>query len=460
MLTPNLIHNSEQFHRDAGTFFSSFYSDADRIFYLLDSYSWTAQNILQTSVDAASLHYRKHIPVLREIPFYPFTFHENKNLYQNEAFYGDVDLTYGKVGLKYDIPQTLGEFIFSIPEGIVDIDLICDTPVDPTIILFKDRDFVIKEHSIEFKRDPFEIFSDTQNIEGERVLTLFFRTAYVDEKYVQERLNFLTKTKGVSTQANKDFCNILLDSYEEGTTVARLNQIVCAVFDVPCAKKGEKVVSVDENFEFRFLITETELYKAPKQSRWLVEEGDTLERGQILNDAAIPVFGRDIEEDLFLERRFLGKGFLSGLLFPNREEKVQQDDLYTKAWFSVEGREEDIDLFWSLFLSRVNQQDILKTESFGGWINPARFIYRNLLYPRIRFYEVDLNKCGTLLPMENTQIFRQLIPPGVLFSLRVKAYPLEETLDFGIRGDGRQNIAYERARASFTFETSASMKLC
>ena len=81
--------------------------------------------------------------------------------------------------------------------------------------------------------------------------------------------------------------------------------------------------------------------------------------------------------------------------------------------------------FWRTFHERVSRPELLKQISLGGWINPAEFIYENVLYPRVRLFYVDMAKTGgDRLPMVNTKVLRSLLPPGIIFPLQVAMPPV------------------------------------
>jgi len=107
MLTNNLFHRSDLLHQGAGTFYSSYYGDADRIFALFDSYCWSGQLLLEEALDAAKLFYRQHIPPLHRDLFLPVIVREQE--YREGRYriakYGDAGLYYGR-GIQYGIPSS------------------------------------------------------------------------------------------------------------------------------------------------------------------------------------------------------------------------------------------------------------------------------------------------------------------------------------------------------------------
>jgi hypothetical protein len=197
--------------------------------------------------------------------------------------------------------------------------------------------------------------------------------------------------------------------------------------DVPCTSETETVEVID-TFQ-KYLATDKHVYFAPKEANILHNVGDILPAGTILTDAISVIHHKSLPRGipLFLERRFLGHDYLSGLCFPNEEVRVSHNADMTKATFTIIGRQEDVDRFWRTFHERVLDPNLPKMTALGGWINPAAFIYENVLYPRVRLFYVDMAKTGPQrLPMVNTRVLRSLIPPGVLFSLHMSMPPVME----------------------------------
>jgi hypothetical protein len=125
-----------------------------------------------------------------------------------------------------------------------------------------------------------------------------------------------------------------------------------------------------------------------------------------------------------------------------------------RALFPIIGRAEDITRFWDTFYERAIDPDVLAKASPGNWINPAKFVYEHVFYPRLRFFQIDISKTGKeRLPMVNTKILRSLVPPGVLLSLQLQAPPTQKP-DIGVmmRGEARTpGIGLRRIACSVSF---------
>jgi hypothetical protein len=125
-----------------------------------------------------------------------------------------------------------------------------------------------------------------------------------------------------------------------------------------------------------------------------------------------------------------------------------------RSTFPIIGRTEDIVRFWNTFYTRAFDEDVLAKASPGNWINPAKFVYEHVFYPRLRFFQVDISKTGKeKLPMVNTKILRSLVPPGVLLSLQLQA-PRTPEPDIGVmvRGEAKSpGIGLRRVACSVSF---------
>jgi hypothetical protein len=142
----------------------------------------------------------------------------------------------------------------------------------------------------------------------------------------------------------------------------------------------------------------------------------------ILTDAIMPLRGRDLPPDIpiVLERRFLGNDYTAGLIFQNADAPFTISPGSRYPTFPIVGRADDIRRFWDTFYTRANNPAILAVAANGNTINPAQFVYDNVLYPKAQFYYINAGKTGnSKLPGINTRLLRGLLPPGVLFSLLI-----------------------------------------
>ena len=451
---------------DAGTFYSSYYGDADRVFTLFDAYCWMGQMLLEESLDAAKMFYRQQIPPLHRDLFYPITISEQD--YREGVYkvirYGEDGLQYGQ-GLHYGIPDKGITGAIPLPAGLVDIDLCVERPVEPSVLLLKNIDFEIRGGYLILHKDIFDIFT-SEGQGSDRECTFWLRSAYFDRRYIQDRLGILTRTYGYSTRNYLEFCNLIMDSVIEGTSEVRLTQILCKLFDVPCTEETEIVELVDD----RSLVTDRRVYFAAKEAKFLYKAGDIVPPGTILTDAITVTSQKHLPEGmpLFLERRFLGRDYLAGLYFPNEFVRVQHtaDSRAERATvrFPIVGRAEDVERFWTMFHER-DLSSQLSNAFAGDWVNPAEFIYETVLYPRLRIFQIEYGKTGSQrLPMANTQILRSLLPPGVLFSLQMAMPPAPEPeIGVSVSGvAGGQGVGMKPVILSpaVVLAGSASMRAC
>jgi hypothetical protein len=384
-------------------------------------------------------------------------------------------------------------------------------------------DFEIRSKNLVFQKNLFEIMP-SEGESPERTCTFWLRSAYCDRGYIQNRLGVLTKTHGPSNEAYLDFCNLVMDSVMEGTSSASITQIVCRLFDVPCTQETETVEVLDRSGGEQCLVTDKRVYFAPSGAEFLYGESTTLSPGTVLTDAMTVIQHKELPKGmpLYLERRFLGNEYLSGLLFPNEDFRlvfdmngacmcISSNDsdsscceksschpgyrcVHTKwgrkmgkwgtalgkwgtvnclcepdpcfgqgcrngqpdirALFPIIGRAEDIARFWNTFYERALDPDVLAKVSPGNWINPAKFVYEHVFYPRLRFFQIDISKTGKeRLPMVNTKILRSLVPPGVLLSLQLQA-PSAPEPDIGVRVRGQARtpgLGMKRVSCSVSF---------
>ena len=464
MQTVNPIHRSEELHRDAGTFYSTYYADASRVFTLFDSMSWANQLLLDDALDAAKLFVRTLIPPVHRERFLPIRVDEREYREGRRKIltYGQDNVRYGD-GYYYGHPAATITGAVELPPDVVDVDLCCEMPVDPNIVLVKNEHFFLRGGCLFFSPDLFDLLPTIEETEGNRSVVIYLRGVSIDRKYMQDRLGVLTQASGPSTREYVDFCNLVMDSVQEGTSLHKLSRMICKLYDVPCTSQTETVECTGVTKHVRWLATNHAVYTAPHTATFTVSPGETVQAGTILTDAIRAIRGRDFPEGmpLVLERRFLGREYSAGLVFPNEETPMTIPPGFRYPVFPVIGREDDVRLFWETFYARAGDPVILSRT--GPTVNPARFLYDHLLYPRLQFYFIDLDKTGpNRLPVTNTNLFRGLMPPGVLFSLLV--LPGKQTLiadSFAFAGRSESGTAAKTIQGKVSFTaTNFQTKKC
>ena len=454
MKTVNPIHRSQELHRDAGTFYSTYYADASRVFTLFDSMSWANQLLLDDALDAAKLFVRTLIPPVHRERFLPIRVDEREYREGRRKIptYGQENLRYGD-GYHYGHPAATITGAVELPPDVVDVDLCCEMPVDPNIVLVKNEHFFLHGGRLFFSPDLFDVLPPSEETDGNRSVVIYLRGVSIDRKSMQNRLGVLTRAAGPSTQEYVDFCNLVMDSVQEGTSLHKLSQMICKLYDVPCTSETETVECTGVTEHARWLATNRAVYTAPHAAKFTVSPGETIRAGTILTDAIRAIRGRDFPEGLplVLERRFLGREYSAGLVFPNEEMPVTIPPGFRYPVFPVIGREDDVCLFWETFYARAGDPAVLSRT--GPTVNPARFLYDKVLYPRLQFYYMDLGKTGpNRLPVTNTNLFRGLMPPGVLFSLLVLSKkPAFDTDLLEFAGRSKFGVAAKTIRGAIPF---------
>jgi hypothetical protein len=442
----NLYNRSDLLHNDAGTYFHNGYEDSERIYTLFDSLCWANQLLRDEAYDASRLFYRNEIPPLHRDLFRSIVVNEREYrdgrkqilLYGNNPVirYGD-DYCYG-------VPASAITGAVALPDRVIDVDICCDLPIDPTIVLLKNEHFVVHNGYLIFTQDLFDLLPSNGDVPN-RTLTLWLRSVYSDRHYLQDRLGVLTGTRGQSTHQYRDLCNMVLNIIMGGTTKQHITKLMCWLFDVPCTDKDEVIKNFGSDNAGRWLATDYHIYRAPSNAKFLYTEGK-LPAGTVLTDAILPIFGDAFPdgEPLLIDKRFLDKSYISGLTFPNELLPLTYDKGHRPV-FDVVGRHEDIARFWDSIYSHVEDKLFLVKSAVGGKINPAKFIYENVYYPSVLFFRVYIDKTGkNKLPTENTSILRSLLVPGVLFDILLIDKPYRAELEFGFRARITQNVGTPR----------------
>jgi hypothetical protein len=456
----NLFNRSDSLHEDAGTYFHNSYEDSERVYSMFDSFCWANQLLRGEASDAARLFYRNEIPPLHRDLFRSIIVREQEyreGRKQTLVYGKESAIRYGD-DYYYGVPASVITGAVALPDGVTDVDLCCELPVDPSIVLLKNEHFVIRSGHIVFTQDLFNLLPSEGDAPN-RTLTLWLRSVHSDRNYLQNRLGVLTGTQGASTPEYKRFLNMIFDTVTGGSSGQRLTQLACQLFDVPCTKETEIVEQVGADESGRWLATDYAVYRAPLIANFLYTEG-TLQPGTVLTDAIVPIYGSEFPEGepLVIEPRFLNGSFKCGLIFPNEDLPITMD-LQHRPVFQIFGRKDDIEKFWSNIYSSVTDSEFLTKAAVGGKINPAKFVYQNVFYPYVQFFRVYAEKVGKKpLPIINTKLFRALTPPDSLFSILLVCKPQPAELEFGLR-ESRLQQAVSPARIIVTLhEFSAQIE--
>lgn len=284
--TVNPVHRSSDLQQGLGSYYAYRYDDAERIYSIIDSMCWAAQVPLVEALDASKLFVRSICPVTQRRPFLPVSVDENTyiNGQKQVIRFGDNGYRFGD-HIYFGLPATTVTGAIKLPDGVVDVDTVCDLPVDASTILLKDEHFYIENGYLVFYRNIFELFPYEYDKHQRKIIRVYLKSAEIDRRYVQNRFGILTGTQGPSTEEFKDLVNLVADCIAEGTNYHRLARIVCKIFGVPCTEETETVEHLGVTDEDRWLATDKRVYRTCLQANFKYAPGDRVGPGTILSDA-------------------------------------------------------------------------------------------------------------------------------------------------------------------------------
>jgi hypothetical protein len=326
---------------------------------------------------------------------------------------------------------------YPLAEPVSDI-LTCITNdiTNPTTILVRGTDFLVEEQTIFFLRgsDPLanpefaaNTVADGAGVTHTEVLA-WGCDALIDRELVYEHVGYVLGVKTDSTEFYQKMLNALWDTYSEGTPLRYFLGAWGAMFGVPTVlgttETVEEILTApDGDIQ---VVTDQRVYELPGTTtlRDSVVVGATLERGEFLDqairlyDSPNPVrlagtseYGTQLKTDVpqlllppALFRSKLSKGLGVSWEVQDIVNAGQDANGNPKLMFDVTGDPNDIELFWTEFWNRCEDQGISSETCFADYIDdtvvnetgaiygrvaPLEFFLRYFLWPNTTIVVLD-----------------------------------------------------------------------
>jgi len=172
-------------------------------------------------------------------------------------------------------------------------DCMCDNLFNPTRVLVRDRDFVLRDNTIILREadDPFtkttyNINTDMGTGLEECVLWLF--NAETDRNYVYDSIGHVVNIYTESNEICKRIINMVWDCYTNEANIGIISSLLGALYNIPtCLTETELVELV--NTTTGLVVTDKNIYYADA-SKLSVEAGDTVSYGEAF-DTRLRVYG-------------------------------------------------------------------------------------------------------------------------------------------------------------------------
>lgn len=355
--------------------------------------------------------------------------------YINAYKYGEKGLTYNPLGgLSYgDRKQKVLRWPLPTPYRIADVTLVANRISEPGVVWVNGVDFYIENNEIVFMRDPFEYdfyIDDVENNgEATQVATLWLYGVSYDTNRIFNQFGYAVEVPAAkSSEAYKRAVNAVYDVLIEGPTQANVENYVAAMGDVPLAMGSEIVEVLGQDF----IATDKKVYHINLESTPSVAVGDTLSKGQRLNNAVeFHYLNRGEVPDglhgLLVEGTF---GFHYGqLVFENKdvETVVTTQDGITRFEFPLGGNPESVATFWDMVhdfgvgTGETLAQKLDDRENPTGQptaanlpilINPLKFLIEYVFRYHVVIAMVRPKLFGPdALPATMGRLLRKIVPP-------------------------------------------------
>ena len=314
--------------------------------------------------------------------------------------------------LYYGVLQAQPYFAISKPADLVDVRLIFNRLVEPTVELVHGIDYWLTDELIVFRQNPFKnsliAQRDVLNNVGEIVdkeITLWLYRGKWDWKYVYEQFGYALRLQLQSSEGYKNFINAIFDAFCQGTSIRTQQLALAAAFGVPLTVEAQETVEViASDYRQLNIITNQHVYQFPLSANPVVAVGDVLSPGSFLTDT-FQVFelnrgqalGSNEVSALTVGSGVLAWGFWGDITFENTETAVVVEpnvDGYTKISWALGGFPFDVEKFWAdvhaagvakgqtlamLLDNRPNPIGQPTAGALPSTINPLEFLTANVL---------------------------------------------------------------------------------
>jgi voltage-gated potassium channel Kch len=392
-----------------GSIWTDGYADRDFSLAMTDMQSQMALQTVSDLDEAAAAVAWATIPVWHRENYWGWTIYES-----------DVTLTND------------GQFSLPLPSGLVEVPVLTDRILDPTVSLSSDIDFLLTDSTVLFRQDPFAVFSSDPVFSGglvaDRTMTLWLFRPSFDREAVYRYLGYVLGVYAASGEAYKQLAIQLADAIACGTSRSHVERIVSIIYDIPIVKEdGETVEEITNDGRYNWVVTDRNAYRIPMASVLAVAQGSVLLKNQPLTTAYEWVWPRrDLSATtphLTLSAGVLSDGFSGSLVAKNAEyvPTVTGAAGAEKVTFPLTGDSADITLFWdTVYTNGLPPAQSLYSLLVGmggvpATINPMGFILQNLLRNNGVMIRVDSTQSGPdALNMNAAALLKKIMPPKTL----------------------------------------------
>lgn len=436
MYPDNDLDRNDQLTNLVSNYWSMYYEGRDFVQDILESRVACDKQTHAQLQELISCLSREKVEIYNTYRWLVFGLSQNRATtdYRKAYKYGEAGINYDPFGgLSYgdDRSKVLR---WAIPAHVTNITLVTNRISDPTVVWVNGVDFYLENNDIVFVRDPFEYdFSVSDVYENneptDRVLTMWLYGISLDTRRVFNQFGYAVEMPAIkSTKSYKQAVNAVYDSLIEGPTRHNVEKYLAALGDVPLAEGDEIVEVIGRDF----IATDKNVYHISAESTPNVTVGDTLSRGQTLNNALSFHYLQkgDVPAELhgvLVEGTF---GFHYGqLVFENKDvlPVVTYPGGITRFEFPLGGDPEAVKLFWDSVheLGVATGETLAQKLAVGGTpgvqptefnlpavINPLQFLVENVFRYHVIIAFVRPKLFGAdALPSTMGRLLRKIVPP-------------------------------------------------
>lgn len=346
-----------------GSWWADAYSGRDQVLGIVEGKAQLENQTMLDLMELLAAMSRFSVPIYHTNNWYPLYLKASERNDAQTSLVRYDDGTVYDSGEHYDIPQHKPSHAFPLPADLVSVPLIMNRFIDPTMMLNDGMDYLLRDHAIIFRQNPFDdprvakrsLYENGIVVDTEAIVWVF--RGQFDWDTIYEQFAYVIGMRLRSSAGYRDLMNAVYDAMVGGTTLVDLLRAFSAMTGVPVVKEAvETVEEITADNKNLIIITDLTVYKFGLAAVPTVSVGDVVRRGQSITDALqLHELNRGVVPDgldaLAVGRGFLASCFYSDLIFEDQELPltVYENDPsgYTKVTWPLGGFPLDVEHFFS-----------------------------------------------------------------------------------------------------------------
>ncbi len=448
---PNQTDNGAALLSIIGSFWTDLYDGVDFIAAYtkaLGILSYQTHNDIKELSDTLSRHL---VPVFHSRNWYAI------NLLKSDLQQGSIQVfgegnVFGPQpasGIVYDFGNIIDTSVtFDTAVELQEAAIICNRINDPSVVLINNIDFGLLPglSKIGFRENPFNnplipqvnLFDNLGNVTDKQI-TLWVYNAKIDWKHIYTHYGYALGINLPSSYNYKNFVNNVLDGVVGASSLQVIKSALATIADCPLTKTDNETVQYIQNDgNFKLIITDKNVYKFNKTSIALVSIGDVVNTGDELVDTVRVFTFRDgnvpsnsVLPQIVVPTSYLQIASSGSLTFVNSQQAatVTTVSSYTKITFPITGDGGDVTLFWDTVhtngiangttLANLLDTRTIKTgqpvaANLPVTINPMQFLASNVFRNNLILVVIKTSQFGNnTLGVSTLQYLKQIVPSRI-----------------------------------------------